>query len=129
MTEIDENKQNYPLWYNDSDDFITTKWLIEKIHEYSKGEAIVTTDVGQHQMWAAQFYTLNQPNRWVTSGGLGSMGFGLPSAIGAQFGKPDDLVVSISGDGGFQMNMQELILLKQWRSEEHTSELHSRGHL
>ena len=114
MTEIDENKQNYPLWYNDSDDFISPQWLIEKIHEYSKGEAIVTTDVGQHQMWAAQFYTLNQPNRWVTSGGLGSMGFGLPSAIGAQFGKPDDLVVSISGDGGFQMNMQELILLKQW---------------
>src|SRR5699024_5628008 len=114
MTEIDENKQNYPLWYNDSDDSISPQWLIEKIHEYSKGEPIVTTDVGQHQMWVAQFYTLNQSIRWVTSGGLGSMGFGLPSAIGAQFGKPDDLVVSISGDGGFQMNMQVLILLKQW---------------
>src|SRR5690625_5321045 len=98
MTEIDENKQNYPLWYNDSDDFISPQWLIEKIHEYSKGEAIVTTDVGQHQMWAAQFYTLNQPNRWVTSGGLGLMGFGLYSAIGAKFGKHVFILFTISVD-------------------------------
>ena len=111
---INKNKEEYPLWYNDSDDFISPQWLMQKIHEHSNGEAIVTTDVGQHQMWAAQFYTLDKPYHWVTSGGLGSMGFGLPSAIGAQFGKPDKLVVSISGDGGFQMNLQELILLKQW---------------
>src|SRR5699024_7396951 len=84
------------------------------IHDYSTGEAIVTTDVGQHEMWAAQFYTLNQPNRWVTSRGLGSIGFGLPAAMAAQFGKPAELVVSMSGEGGFQLNMQELIRLSQW---------------
>lgn len=112
--QLAENKEKYPLWNDRSDEAISPQWLLQKIHELSDGKAIVTTDVGQHQMWAAQYYTLDEPNRWVTSGGLGSMGFGFPSAIGAQFGRPDDLVVSISGDGGFQMNMQELILLKQW---------------
>lgn len=111
---IRENQEAYPLWNNQSDEAIAPQWLIKKIHEHTDGEAIVTTDVGQHQMWAAQYYTLDKPNNWVTSGGLGSMGFGFPSAIGAQFGRPDDLVVSISGDGGFQMNMQELMLLKQF---------------
>lgn len=111
---IRENQETYPLWNNQSDEAIAPQWLIKKIHEHTNGEAIVTTDVGQHQMWAAQYYTLDKPNNWVTSGGLGSMGFGFPSAIGAQFGRPDDLVVSISGDGGFQMNMQELMLLKQF---------------
>lgn len=110
-----KNKLDYPLWHNDSSDFIAPQYVVKKIHELTKGKAIVTTDVGQHQMWAAQFYTLDEPNRWVTSGGLGSMGFGFPSAIGAQLGRPEELVVSISGDGGFQMNMQELILLKQWK--------------
>lgn len=110
---LKSNQEKYPLWYNRSDELISPQWLMKQIHELSNGEAIVTTDVGQHQMWAAQFYTLNKPHNWVTSGGLGSMGFGLPSAVGAQIGRPDDLVISISGDGGFQMNMQELMLLTE----------------
>lgn len=112
---LEENKQKYPLWHEHADEGISPQWLMKKIHEHTNGEAIVTTDVGQHQMWTAQYYTLDKPNNWVSSGGLGSMGFGFPSAIGAQFGRPGELVVSISGDGGFQMNMQELILLQQWK--------------
>lgn len=114
LATLQANKQKYPLWNERSDELISPQWLLQKIHEMTEGKAIVTTDVGQHQMWAAQYYTLDKPNNWVTSGGLGSMGFGFPSAIGAQFGRPNELVVSINGDGGFQMNMQELILLKQW---------------
>lgn len=110
---INRNKKNYPLWYERSDELISPQWLIQQIYEKSKGEAIVTTDVGQHQMWTAQFYTFDKPHRWVTSGGLGSMGFGFPAAIGAQIGAPDQLVVSIVGDGGFQMNLQELSILQE----------------
>src|SRR5699024_4034243 len=111
---IEHNRTTYPLWNEHSDEAISPQWLIQRIHEHTNGEAIVTTDVGQHQMWAAEHYTLDKPNKWVTSGGLGAMGFGFPAAIGAQFGRPDDVVVSISGDGGFQMNSQELMLLKQF---------------
>lgn len=111
--QLQKNKNEFPLWYERSEDLISPQWLIEQIYNVSKGEAIVTTDVGQHQMWAAQHYTLDKPNRWVTSGGLGSMGFGFPAAIGAQLGAPDDLVISINGDGGIQMNIQELAILKQ----------------
>lgn len=114
LDQLENNKKEYPLWYDRSDEAISPQWLVEKIHEYTNGEAIVTTDVGQHQMWAAQYYTLDKPFNWVSSGGLGSMGFGFPAAIGAQIGRPNDVVVSINGDGGFQMNLQELILLKQW---------------
>ena len=114
LDHLNENKKKYPLWYERTNEGISPQWLVEKIHEHTNGGAIVTTDVGQHQMWAAQFYTLDKPHNWVSSGGLGAMGFGFPAAIGAQLGRPDDLVVSINGDGGFQMNMQELMLLKQW---------------
>lgn len=110
---LTSNQENYPLWYEKSDELISPQWLIEQIYNVSKGEAVVTTDVGQHQMWAAQHYLHDKPNRWVTSGGLGSMGFGFPSAIGAQLGAPDDLVVSIVGDGGFQMNLQELAVVQE----------------
>lgn len=112
LDRLKSNKQNYPLWYDRSQEKISPQWLIEQIHEASNGEAIVATDVGQHQMWAAQFYKLNKPHNWITSGGLGTMGFGLPAAIGAQIGRPDDTVVAILGDGGVQMTIQELAVMK-----------------
>jgi len=111
--KLEANKQAFPLWYNRSEDLISPQWLLEQVYEASEGKAIVTTDVGQHQMWAAQFYKFDQPNRWVTSGGLGTMGFGFPAAIGAQLGAPEELVVSIVGDAGFQMTLQELAVAKE----------------
>ncbi|WP_087972464.1 biosynthetic-type acetolactate synthase large subunit [Oceanobacillus rekensis] len=113
MDKLQENKKEYPLWYERTETPLSPQWLIEQVYNVSKGEAIVTTDVGQHQMWAAQFYTFDKPNNWVTSGGLGTMGFGFPAAVGAQLGRPDDLVISIVGDGGFQMTCQELSVVKQ----------------
>lgn len=110
IAEIAQNKQNYPLKYTDSDTELKPQFVIELINDTTKGEAIVTTDVGQHQMWAAQFYKFKNPRSFVTSGGLGTMGFGFPSAIGAQMGNPDALVVSINGDGGMQMCAQELAI-------------------
>lgn len=107
---VHENKKNFPLRYTDSEEELKPQFVIEMINETTKGEAIVTTDVGQHQMWAAQYYRFNQPRSWITSGGLGTMGFGFPSAIGAQMGCPDRLVVSINGDGGMQMCSQELAI-------------------
>ncbi|RAP77116.1 biosynthetic-type acetolactate synthase large subunit [Paenibacillus montanisoli] len=99
-----------PYRYNDSEDELKPQWVIEMLYEESNGDAIVTTDVGQHQMWAAQYYKFNKPRSWVTSGGLGTMGFGFPSAIGAQMANPDRLVISINGDGGMQMCAQELAI-------------------
>lgn len=112
LDKIKKNQKEYPLWYNREDNPISPQWLIEQVYEKSNGEAVVTTDVGQHQMWAAQFYTFKNPDNWVTSGGLGTMGFGFPAAIGAQIAKPDKMVISIVGDGGFQMTLQELSILK-----------------
>lgn len=106
-------KKEYPLSFKNTPGTLKPQRLMELIHEVTKGEAIVTTDVGQHQMWAAQYYTLNSPNRWVTSGGLGTMGFGLPAAIGAQLAAPDQDVVAILGDAGFQMTSQELLVLQE----------------
>jgi len=106
--QIAKWKREVPLRYEDSDTELKPQWVIEMIYETTKGDAIVTTDVGQHQMWAAQFYKFSKPRSWITSGGLGTMGFGFPSAIGAQMAFPDRTVVSINGDGGMQMCAQEL---------------------
>ncbi|NGP45517.1 acetolactate synthase large subunit [Bacillaceae bacterium SIJ1] len=106
-------KNEFPLAYIDSEEVLKPQKLIEMIYKETNGEAIVTTDVGQHQMWSAQYYQLNQPNKWVTSGGLGTMGFGFPSAIGAQLAEPEATVVAVTGDGGFQMTLQELGVIQE----------------
>ncbi|XUX07647.1 acetolactate synthase large subunit [Sporosarcina sp. UB5] len=108
-------QEEAPLWYNTDEHELLPQEAIQMIHRITEGDAIVTTDVGQHQMWAAQYYSLNNPDHWVTSGGLGTMGFGFPAAIGAQIAKPDKRVVAIVGDGGFQMTAQELSLLQEMR--------------
>lgn len=108
--DVAKSKQENPYKYKDSDTVLKPQWVIELLNETTHGEAIVTTDVGQHQMWAAQYYKFNQPRSWITSGGLGTMGFGFPSAIGAQMAHPDRLVISINGDGGMQMCAQELAI-------------------
>lgn len=112
--QLDRWKEEYPLWYveNEAEGFKPQK-LIEYIHQFTKGEAIVATDVGQHQMWAAQFYPFENADKWVTSGGLGTMGFGLPAAIGAQLADQEATVVAILGDGGFQMTLQELAVIRE----------------
>ncbi|SFB48370.1 acetolactate synthase-1/2/3 large subunit [Cohnella sp. OV330] len=101
-------KKDFPLRYRDSDDVLKPQYVIEMIARTTGGDAIVTTDVGQHQMWTAQYGRFDRPRTLVTSGGLGTMGFGFPAAIGAQIGNPDRLVVSVNGDGGMQMCAQEL---------------------
>ncbi|WP_410769902.1 biosynthetic-type acetolactate synthase large subunit [Fontibacillus sp. BL9] len=108
--KIKQSKLDKPFKYKDSDSVLKPQWVIELLNETTHGEAIVTTDVGQHQMWAAQYYKFNQPRSWITSGGLGTMGFGFPSAIGAQMAHPERLVISINGDGGMQMCAQELAI-------------------
>jgi len=101
-------QNEHPFHALESEDEIKPQHLMAEIDRLSGGEAIVTSDVGQHQMWCAQFIRFNHPRLWINSGGLGSMGFGLPSAIGAQFARPDKLVFSVVGDGGFQMSIPEL---------------------
>ncbi len=101
-------KRDHELAYTDDDELMAPQLVVQKLHEVTGGNAIVTTEVGQNQMWAAQYYPLEEPRKWCTSGGLGTMGYGHPAAIGAQFGRPDELVVDIAGDGSIQMNMQEL---------------------
>ncbi|HEY8770540.1 MAG TPA: biosynthetic-type acetolactate synthase large subunit [Thermoleophilaceae bacterium] len=102
-------QEKHPLRYDDSEDSeIKPQYMVQALYEATGGEAIVTSDVGQHQMWAAQYYHFAEPRRWINSGGLGTMGFGLPSAMGAKMGVPDRDVVCLAGDGSLIMNVQEL---------------------
>jgi len=103
-----------PLRFTGSTEQIKPQHVIRELHRLTKGEAIIATDVGQHQMWAAQFYPFNRSRQWITSGGLGAMGFGVPAAIGAQLAFRDRLVVAVVGDGGFQMTNQELSTAVQY---------------
>ena len=113
MDQIQAWKDKNTLSYQQTD-IIKPQYVVEKLYELTRGEAIVTTEVGQNQMWAAQYYHFDKPNHFITSGGLGCMGFGLPAAIGAQIARPDKTVVDIAGDGSIQMNIQEMATALQY---------------
>jgi acetolactate synthase-1/2/3 large subunit len=108
LSRIKQLKKDYPLRYDRNSNKVKPAYVVEKIYELTGGDAIICTEVGQNQMWAAQFYQFTQPRTLVSSGGLGTMGFGLPAAIGAKIGKPDKTVIDIAGDGSIQMVSQEL---------------------
>jgi len=114
MDQIEQWRQNHKLAYDQGETEIKPQYVIEKLYELTQGQAIITTEVGQNQMWAAQYYHFDQPGHFVTSGGLGTMGFGLPAAIGAQVAFPDALVVDVAGDGSIQMNIQEMATAVQY---------------
>jgi len=114
LDQIEEWKSTFPLAYEQKD-IIKPQYVIEKLYELTEGKAIISTEVGQNQMWAAQYYHFDRPNAFITSGGLGCMGFGLPAAIGAQVAQPKELVIDIAGDGSIQMNIQELATAIQYK--------------
>ena len=105
----------HPLSYSDDgDDVIKPQYVVQMLDKLTGGDAIITTEVGQHQMWAAQFYRFSKPRRFLTSGGLGTMGYGFPAAIGAKMAMPDKTVIDIAGDASIQMCIQELATVKQY---------------
>ncbi len=106
--QIDRWKKRYPLDFNDTEDLIQPQYVIRLLHELTKGDAIVSTGVGQHQMWAGQYYDFTRSRQFITSAGLGAMGFGFPAALGAKVAHPEKQVIDIDGDGSFLMNIQEL---------------------
>jgi acetolactate synthase-1/2/3 large subunit len=114
-SQIEEWRSKDCLRYNTKSEKIEPQYVVETLYRLTKGEAIVTTDVGQHQMWTAQYYKFDQPKRLITSGGLGTMGFGLPAAVGASMANPGKQVVCITGEASFQMCMQELATAAQYR--------------
>ena len=111
---VDQWKSVDSLAYDNSDEVIKPQFVVQKLLEITKGDAYITSDVGQHQMWAAQYYTFEKPRRWINSGGLGTMGFGLPAALGVQLAFPDDIVACITGDASIQMCLQELSTCLQY---------------
>ncbi|MBN1931973.1 MAG: biosynthetic-type acetolactate synthase large subunit [Desulfobacterales bacterium] len=113
LDEIEHWKSTKPLAYVQRE-LIKPQFVVEKLYELTRGEAIITTEVGQNQMWTAQYYHFDKPDHFITSGGLGCMGFGLPAAIGAQLAKPDKVVVDVAGDGSIQMNIQEMATAVQY---------------
>lgn len=114
--QIEKWKQFAPLTYKNSDQVIMPQYLVEELYRLTQGDAIIATDVGQHQMWLAQYYPFNGPRQSLTSGGLGTMGFGFPAALGAQIAFPDRQVIAFVGDGGFQMTAQELATAVQYKT-------------
>jgi acetolactate synthase-1/2/3 large subunit len=106
MMHIQELKERYPLSYDKN--VLSGPYIIEEIDRITEGKAVISTDVGQHQMWAAQYYRYTQPRTFLSSGGLGTMGYGLGACIGAKMGCPDKICINIAGDGCFRMNMNEL---------------------
>ncbi len=114
--QIDEWRAVKSLSYRNSDTVIKPQFVVQKLYDVTEGKAIITSDVGQHQMWAAQYYPFDRPRQWINSGGLGTMGFGLPAAMGAKFAFPDQDVACITGDGSIQMMTQELATMKQYQT-------------
>ena len=112
---INEWRKTDCLRYEQGDEKITAQFVVDKLWQLTHGDAFVCSDVGQHQMWAAQYYRFDKPNRWINSGGLGTMGFGLPSAMGVQLAHPDETVACITGDGSIQMCIQELATCLQYQ--------------
>ncbi len=115
LKQIEKWREKHPLTYQQSDKIIKPQYVIEEIYKITKGEAIISAGVGQHQMWAAMFYKYKFPRQFLNSGGLGTMGYGFPAAVGAKLGKPDKTVFAIEGDGSFVMNMQDVITAVQYR--------------
>lgn len=113
--QINAWRSRNSLVYKNSTEVIKPQFVIQKLYEITHGDAFITSDVGQHQMWAAQYYKFDQPRRWINSGGLGTMGFGLPAAMGVQLAHPDATVACVTGEGSIQMNIQELSTCKQFR--------------
>jgi acetolactate synthase-1/2/3 large subunit len=114
-TQIELWRAQDCMKYDRASAAIKPQYVIEKLYEVTAGQAFVTSDVGQHQMWAAQYYPFDQPRRWINSGGLGTMGFGLPAAMGVQLAHPDAQVACVTGEGSIQMNIQELSTCKEWK--------------
>jgi acetolactate synthase I/II/III large subunit len=115
LNQIAEWKAKHPFQYNRAAGTIKPQYVIEQVFEATRGDAIIATGVGQHQMWAAQFYRWKRPRQMITSGGLGTMGFGLPAAIGAKLGRPDQTVIDIDGDSSFSMTMQEMLTAVEYQ--------------